>query len=271
MAEHVGARVTILTYDRREPADGWWVIRDFVRNFERVSIDISGMSRLLIVQMIVGLMQMADQGIRLFYSEALEYLPTDEEFRTRQTESPAEQAQSYLSSGIFEIAATPELSAVAMLGAPVRLIAFPSFDPAQLLHVLQEVQPTYTDVIHGVPPLSENRWRTDAIETLNRGVLSEMAEMRGYRVSTMDYGRTLRILAEVYSERSVFDRIVVAPTGSKLQAVAVGVFRAALDDIQIVYPIPQEFASASNYTRGVRDVYEVNVPQVGRLERGDEE
>ena len=167
---------------------------------------------------------------------------------------------SYLSSGIFEVAATPELSSVAMWGESIRLIAFPSFDSAQLTNLVQEVQPAYTSLVHGVPPLPENEWRTDAIRRLNERTVSDLRETTHEFVSTFDYKATLDLLCGIYVARNMFDRLVLAPTGSKMQAVAVGLFRAVVQDVQIVYPIPKEFAESGRYTRGVREMYQLDLP-----------
>jgi hypothetical protein len=78
--------------------------------------------------------------------------------------------------------------------------------------------------------------------------------------SIRDYRETLRILIKVYGERSMFDRIVVAPTGSKMQAVAVGLFRSALYDVQVVYPTPQIFTTPHEHTVGIRQLYKVGLP-----------
>ena len=75
---------------------------------------------------------------------------------------------SFISTGIFEIVSSPELSSVAMLGSEIRLISFPSFDPIQLSNLVQEVQPTHNNVIHGEPPSPKLFWRKDAIKNLNQ-------------------------------------------------------------------------------------------------------
>ena len=46
-------------------------------------------------------------------------------------------------------------------------------------------------------------------------------------------------------------RLLISPTGSKMQTVAVGLFRACIDDVQIVYPTPGEFRSPKSYTEGL--------------------
>jgi hypothetical protein len=44
-----------------------------------------------------------------------------------------------------------------------------------------------------------------------------------------------------------------------MQTVAVGLFRALMDDVQIVYPTPKEFRSPSNYTKGVGRLYSLEL------------
>jgi hypothetical protein len=218
------------------------------------------MSRLLIVQILVALLRESpNHAVTIIYGEAKEYPPSKSQFE-RDRKSFGESVLSYISSGIFEIASTPELASVAMLGEAIRLVVFPSFDPTQLSNLIQELQPTYTELIHGVPPAPNNKWRIKAIDELNRPTLKVLRQREDHMASTRDYRETLRILLKVYGERSMFDRIVVAPTGSKMQAVAVGLFRAVLYDVQIVYPTPQTFTAPNEHTVGIRQLYKVDVP-----------
>ena len=248
-------QVNEFTYDRKNPTGIGEKLKQFTQDFEHVFIDISGMSRLLIVQTLVALIGQQRQQISIIYGEAQEYPPFELE-----VEQNHGTILSYLSSGIFEIAATPELGSVSMLGEAIRLVAFPSFDPSQLANLIQELQPTYTELIHGIPPIQENKWRTEAIRTLNRQTLSELHGRKEPEASTLDYRETLRKLLQIYAERSMFDRLVISPTGSKMQAVAVGLFRAALHDVQIVYPTPQVFTTPEKYTVGLRQLYMVDLP-----------
>jgi hypothetical protein len=253
-------QITEFVYDRENPAGIGEELKHFTRDFEHVFIDISGMSRLLIVQTLVALLaESHNHAITIIYGEAKEYPPTRAQF-AQDRQSVDAPVPSYISSGIFEVASTPELASVSMLGEAIRLVAFPSFDPAQLSNLIQELQPTYTELIHGVPPALKNKWRTKAIDDLNRPTLDTLQRRKDHMASTRDYRETLRILTKVYGERSMFDRIVVAPTGSKMQAVAVGLFRSALYDVQIVYPTPQTFTAPHEYTIGIRQLYKVDLP-----------
>ncbi len=252
-------QVNEFSYNRENPSGIGEKVKQSTQDFKHVFIDISGMSRLLIVQILVALIDGQSRSLSLIYGEAKEYPPSRRRFEQDNT-NDAQSVPSYLSSGIFEIAATPELGSVSMLGEATRLVAFPSFDPAQLTNLLQELQPAYTELIHGVPPVQGNEWRKDAIRKLNRPTLDELQEKKDHDASTLDYRETLHVLLQVYAERSMFDRIVVAPTGSKMQAVAVGLFRSVLHDVQIVYPTPQIFTAPQAHTIGLRQLYKVDLP-----------
>ena len=76
---------------------------------------------------------------------------------------------------------------------------------------------------------------------------------------TLDYLDTLTKLLELYSEFGGFQRLIVSPTGSKMQAVAVGLFRARLHDVQVVYPTPRAFVSPEEYTRGVKRLFSLEL------------
>ncbi len=259
IARRSNLRVKEFTYDRQNPANMGNVIKDFAHDFDHIFIDISGMSRLLIVQTLVALLLASNRPITVIYSEAEDYPPSEDEFERDRTNS-TKSSPSYLSSGIFEIATTPELSSISMLGENIRLVTFPSFDPAHLGNLLQELQPTYTDLIYGVSPVSKNVWRTQAIRELNRPTLSSLQGSKDYEACTLDYKETLHALLRIYRDRSMFDRIVVSPTGSKMQAVAVALFRAVLYDVQIVYPTPQTFTEPDRYTLGVHQLYSIDLP-----------
>lgn len=266
IAREAGLNVTEFVYDRENPPDMREKIQNSSQAFDRVFIDISGMSRLLIVQALVALIGSVSQSVSILYGEAKKYLPSKDEFDQDNQDGNPAPTPSYLSSGIFEIAATPELSSVSMLGEAIRLIAFPSFDPSQLTNLIQELQPTYAEFIHGVPPDPNNKWRTQAIRLLNGRTLKELQGKEEHEASTLDYRETLKILLRVYAQRSMFDRLVVAPTGSKMQAVAVGLLRAVLHDVQIVYPTPQVFTEPGNYTLGLRQLYQLDLPTDSILE-----
>ena len=251
-------------YDRECPSGMGQSLADYAAEFDKVYVDISGMSRLLIVQIVVVLVQKGKE-FDILYSEAEVYPPLQEAYEEARVDDGGNP--SFISSGIFEVVSSPELSSVAMLGSSIRLISFLSFDPRQLSNLVQEIQPTHNNVVHGRSPHAEMAWRTDAIAQMNADTVNMLRRVEVHEASTLDYRITLRLILELYKRYSAFDRIVVAPTGSKMQAVAVGIVRGVMEDIQIVYPTPREYLDPARYTEGVKEIFRLSVGNVGLLDR----
>jgi hypothetical protein len=83
----------------------------------------------------------------------------------------------------------------------------------------------------------------------------DLASTNSLLTSTLDYRETLDCLLRLYGMHSERERLIISPTGSKMQTVAVGIFRAFMEDAQIVYPTPKVFRSPSDYTRGIGQLY----------------
>lgn len=221
----------------------------------RIFIDISGMSRLLITQALVALGggPLGFTGCFVAYAEAESYPPSqaDAEAELAKLDSDPTISIQFLSSGVFEVTVVPELSALAMVGSQTRLIAFPSLDEHHLIALQTELQPSRFSFIEGVPPDPRNRWRQEFVAKVNH--LDEIRENAGERfeASTLDYRETLERLLTLYAHHAIRERLLLAPTGSKMQTVAVGIFRALVHDVQIVYPTPRGFRTPADYTRGV--------------------
>ena len=125
-------------YDRENPSGMGRDLADYVTHFGAVFVDISGMSRLLIVQILVALVKQK-RKFSVIYTEAEVYPPLKQEYEDLKALN--DLSTSFISSGIFEVVSTPELSSVSMLGEAIRLISFPTFDYVQLSNLVQEIQP----------------------------------------------------------------------------------------------------------------------------------
>jgi hypothetical protein len=264
-----------LTYDRRAPAGFGDMLQQQLTGVEgRVFIDISGMSRLLIVQALVALLS-GDLDFRqcfVVYAEAKTYLPTQMDVEKAIAESDKDPLFSalFLSSGVFEVTVVPELSATSLGANQSRLVFFPSFNADQLIALRQELQPSRYAYIHGIPPSGSNRWRTEAIMRLNHmekceddfgetankdAILVNFKRDEHFKTCTLKYQETLDCLCKIYGKHGMRDRLLISPTGSKMQVVAVGLFRAFVEDVQIVYPTPRVFAEPKDYTTGVGPIH----------------
>lgn len=260
----------VVVYDRREPEGGAERIRDVaVPGRGTIHVDISGMSRLLIVQCVVALREVAGSRLRLWYCEAAQYPPSPaevEEAIGASDDDPAIAAM-FLSSGVFGVTIVPELASTTLRGAPVRLVVFPSFNTAQLLALRSEISAARITIVHGIPPGEENRWRTDAIRRLNH--VDRIVNAEEVAVSTLDYRETLRVLLDRYRNNGDREKFVIAPTGSKMQAVGVGLLRSFLKDVEIAYPTPADFERPERYTHGVRGVYSLDLSAFAKVDGGN--
>lgn len=220
-------------------------------------VDISGMSKHLIM-IIISMLSNMDCEIVIFYAEADTYGPTEEEFRTEWKAGP-EETPAFLTYDIYDIVTSTELASVAKGGQPLILIAFPAFNYRKLMALASELSPRLLLSIEGVPHYEEDRWRFDAIRTLNEEVESYI-KVKKYDASTFNYAETLEILDEIYHEYADTNRLVLAPTGSKLQTVAASIFRRLHSDIQIVYPVMTDFDE--DYTKGWKATWGVKLGNI---------
>jgi hypothetical protein len=149
-------RQRVAKYDRRDPAGFGDVFLGEVGSVTgRLYIDVSGMSRLLVVQLLVALGSRDSCFLRcsVLYSEASEYPPSRGEVEDTIAKSGVDPLYSImlLSSGVFEVTIVPELSSVSPGAQQTRLVAFPSFNPDQLTALRTELQPSRYSILHGVP------------------------------------------------------------------------------------------------------------------------
>lgn len=262
ICQGAGLNYSDIVYDRQEPVGfGDLFLKAVGALGGRLYIDISGMSRLMIVQVLVSLAtrQNGFAQSTVLYAEASEYPPGKAEVQNAIDKSEVDPLYSImlLSSGVFEVTIVPELLSSSLDGQQMRLIAFPSFNTDQLTALRAELQPSRYSIIHGAPPAAKNQWRTEAISKLNH--MDSMKGEESYFTSTLDYRETLDRLVDIYHRYGAAERILIAPTGSKMQTVAVAIFRAFVRDVQIVYPTPRSFTSPDRYTIGVENQYQLQL------------
>jgi len=256
-----GINLLELNYNREDPIGFGRELVEIISECKgRIFIDISAMSRLLIVQTLVALKKNRLNEFSdcfLTYAEARVYPPSEAEAAKELAKVELDSSSDiyFLSSGVFGVTIIPELSSYSFSGVQTRLIAFPSLDSHQLTALRVELQPSRFSFIEGIPPAPHNQWRKKAIADINH--LTRMKDAEFYPVSTLDYRETLSCLQKLYVKYGIQERLLIAPIGSKMQAVGVGIFRAFVEDIQIVYPTPQEFQSPGKYTQGIGKMYQL--------------
>ena len=249
--------VTWIKYQRTSPDQFDRAIESVKRicsQYSNTLIDISSMSKLLILQLLQGL-RFIQMNVRVVYTEAAIYYPTKQEYE--QAKSRIRRSiPEFLSSGIYDVVTTYSLSSVAMQGYPTVLFGFPTFNQNLLLAAIEEAAPQELVIFEGIPHKSENLWRLNAIAELNNASYRYRSRPL-IPVQTFDYIETVEKLMEVYSDYQYTHRFVIAPANSKLQSVGVFFFKQMHPDVHIIYPTPRGFFKL--HTDGVEAMWQISV------------
>lgn len=242
--------VRIIDYHRFEPTRSENELQQYIAEIKDcvdcVIIDISVMSKLLIVMLLV-LFQDWNKGLKIVYSEPEDYAPGKSEYEFHRSEWSQFFAQP--SFGVRSVVRTALLGSVVMQRSAEMLIAFTSFNEQLIPSLVGELNPSRLLLVNGIPPRPNLSWRAVATQEISEGVLREYpddnpkeANGRLIRsVSTLYYEETFRMLAEIYRRECYSNRLILAPTGSKMQAVGCGLFKVCCPDVHIEYPIPESF------------------------------
>jgi len=250
-------QVKWVTYDRYSPQEFLGVsgeIQTIANEVSSLVVDISAMSKFLIVTLLQSLRNVKCR-VEITYAEADVYHPTKDMFDWHKQVLPPEKAPEFLTTDIYKIVTTTSLSSFSMQGYPVLMVAFPTFNYRELLALLNEMTPQHLFLLEGKPHEDQDAWRLDAIRWVNKN--SEDNALDKQTVSTFDYLETIVALEEIYQRFHHSHKLIVSPTGSKLQTFGVFLFRQMRPDTQLVYPVTRRFAS--EYTSGCRAIWQVSI------------
>jgi len=223
-------------------------------------IDVSAMSKMAIFICLEVAREMG-LDVVIFYAEAAEYGPSREQYRGAQLEGKILQPTIQVMVGVLGVVRVSHLSSVAMQGQPTAAIAFMSFNELLVQALIDAVCPGRLFLINGRPP--ERSWREEAtawihdilrrewpeMDNPTAGVGEEGVSLPVRSVSTLVYTETCLTLLELYWKLAVDHRIVLAPTGSKMQTVGCFFVKGLHPDIHIEYPTPKGFLPS--YSNGV--------------------
>ena len=139
-----------------------------VSDAEEVVMDISVMSKLLIIELLYGLRRYAGT-LSVVYTEPLDYAPTEEEYaRSRRSAALAMRFPSY---GVHDVVRTPLLASSVMHDRPAALVAFTSFNEQLIRALLSTLCPAHLYLINGVPP--HLGWRERATQEIHEQIVKE--------------------------------------------------------------------------------------------------
>jgi hypothetical protein len=278
-ARHVVTRdQDVLKYHRFEP-DGFEARlskRLVARKVRRVVVDISTMSKLAIL-LVLNVCRGLPVDVSIFYAEARVYGPSQFEFERAKREGSIHRPTLQVFTGVHGVVRVDSLASVAMQGHPTAALVFMSFNDALTQVLLNTVYPSRLFLINSRPPL--HSWREDATAWIHDHVRREWDEdnpvdpapegqtaMPRRTVSTLAYRDTVDMLLDLYWQLSANHRVLLAPAGSKMQAVGCFLVKALHPDIHIEYPSPEGFQP--QYSAGIGHQWIVDFTRLsGRLAR----
>jgi hypothetical protein len=254
-------------YDLHHPEGFDEVLTNRLRglNARAVCLDVSGMSRLAIM-IIIDVLREMNVPLRVVFAEACEYGPSREEFETAKKGSEQHLPTSFIHTGMHDVLHVRRLSSVRMQSNATLLIAFDSFNEALCQALLNMINPSRFILINGRPPREKLRWRGEATQYVHHFLRKEWnLEDDNEPVkttSTLYYAETYELLTSLYWRFSAEHRIVLAPTGSKMQTLGSYLMRGVHEDIHVEYPAVAGFF-ADKYSQGVREIWEIDFGNMG--------
>ena len=243
----------ILEYDRFDPGDFEARLRLqlLANEAKHVVLDISTMSKLAIL-LILNVCRDLDLAVTILYAEATSYGPSRDEFEKAKQQNEIHRPTLQIFTGVHSVVRVSSLGSVAMQGQPTAALVFMSFNDALTQVLLNSVYPSRLFLINGRPPV--HSWREEATAWIHDQVRREWSEDNPVvntcdgsvplplrATSTLDYRETVSLLIELYWKLSATHRVLLAPAGSKMQAVGCFLVKALHPDIHIEYPSPEGF------------------------------
>lgn len=262
-----GCKVVPVKYDLHSPLNFDIRFKDILINSQAkaVCLDISGMSRLAIM-LILDVVRELNTPLRIVFAEAREYAPSQDQFEAAKSKGEQHLPTSFIHTGVYDILHVSRLSSIRMQNQATLLIAFDSFNEALCQALVNVINPSRFILINGRPPREELKWREEATAYVHKYLRQEWAiedDNNPIKVtSTLYYNETYELLTTLYWKFSGTHRIILAPTGSKMQTIGSYLLRAIHDDVHIEYPTVQGFF-ADKYSADIREMWQFDVGKVG--------
>ena len=231
---------------------------------DEIILDTSGMTKILILLALCKLQEFSGP-VRIIYSEAEDYCPTRKQYEAVKGKMAA--TAKFPSRGCEDLIRLQCLSSIRMQGQPVTLVAFTSFNEKLVGHMLGHMSPHRLLLINGRSPRVDYKWREEAAQYIHQKYILEYAndnpldhtKLLQRSASTLDYRETVSAIEQIYRKYGLYERIVCAATGSKMQTVGLFLAKILHSDIQVEYPTPDSYF-VRGMSKGVRHVHELVIP-----------
>jgi len=243
--QHCSNEPEILEYDRFEPTvfeRKIQAIADECRDYNEIIIDISVMSKLLVLIVIYSFIHFNGK-LRIVYTEPETWGPTHERYMEALANKEKKYSWVSLSSkGISNVTKTPNLSSIIMQNSPSLLVSFYSFNEQLLGALINEISPSKLQLINHF--CNRQKWREEAMVKIHENVIQEFfgeSIEETFSAHVLDYIAVFEKLADIYNKHCYNYRIIISPTGGKVHALAVALLKLCCPDVHIEYPTPESY------------------------------
>jgi len=228
----------------------------------RVTFDITAAANRLVMKAMNVLLH-SDIRLRIVYSEAAVYRPTEQEY----TKHGDLWGGTGLELGVGDVVISPDHPGAHLDPLPDLVVLFPTFKPDRSRAAIDKIDPSLVTNpgdkviwLLGVPRLEADQWRTEAMEKINEIT----GGAKKYLVSTFDYRETLKRLESVYRQHSYSHNLSISPIGSKMQALGTSLFHYLQPETRILFAIPKQY-NAADYSTGCKATWQIDFGAVAEL------
>ena len=170
------------------------------------------------------------------------------------------ETEYLLTEGLFNISHIPGFHGMSV-NTDDALVVLLGFEGNRTLDIYYNVNPDMTYAINGFPAFQPG-WQKKSLE-LNRRFLSESkANTHLFNAPANDPFETKKVLENIVKEieetRPDLD-IVIAPLGTKLQALGVLLFALSNKKVRVIYPFPTLYSSNYSENFGNSWIFKINL------------
>lgn len=236
--------------------------------------DISGMSNSLILQLLIEVYKLFwDRKIYIFYTEAENYYPNEEQVKEMYTIIEEEDFESFgsifSSSGAKENIILPDFKGRFKDSLPICLIFFVGYEPIRSKSLIEQYCPNLVAVCYGESPHDRFKWRTGFSKNIHKKVFENFSHINSKDIinkdiSTYDINNILKDLEVLYNSFYKDYNICITPQCSKLQAIATYLFTLTHPDVQVLFCLPGYF-NPNRYAIGIGSSHIIKLEKWGQV------
>lgn len=207
-----------------------------------------------------------DVKLRIIYSEAKIYHPTEEEYLLDPEKWTKEESLG-LTQGVTKVMPSSEYHGYRRDRLPDIVVAFATFKPERTKGIIADIselisiEPNRQLIwIIGKPHLEEDNWRIKFVKKINNIADSSII----FNVCTFEYKETLKAIQKIYNKHDEQENechINLSPLGSKMQSLGIALFYYIRPDFSIYFAMPKKY-NAHQYSEGVKAIWQINFGQL---------